>query len=60
MDNFIAKTGRIVVGVACGLIVAELVAIGANAAVDDVSFLAGKVNDVINPKPVKAKGFWRK
>ena len=26
----------------------------------DVSFVAKKVSDVINPKPVKAKGFWRK
>ena len=35
-------------------------AIGANAAVDDVSFVAKKVSNVINPEPVKAKGFWRK
>lgn len=60
MDNIIAKAGRTVTGVACGLIAAELVAIGANAAVDDIVYLVEKVNDVINPNPVKAKGFFRK
>ena len=60
MDNIIAKAGRTVTGVACGLIAAELVAIGAHAAVDDIVYLVEKVNNVINPKPVKAKGFFRK
>ena len=47
MDNIIAKAGRTVTGVACGLIAAELVAIGANAAVDDIVYLVEKVNNVM-------------
>lgn len=54
------KAGKVAVGIIGAALVAEVVAIGANAAVDDVSFVAKKVSNVINPEPVKAKGFWRK
>lgn len=59
MDSLL-KVGKVAVGIIGAAVVAEVVAIGANAAFDDISFVAKQVNNVINPEPVKAKGFWRK
>ena len=59
-NNIILKAGKIAVGIIGAAVIAEGVAIAANAAVDDIAFGLKKVNNIINPEPVKAKGFWRK
>ena len=60
MDGLLAKAGKVVVGIAGALIVGELTAIGANAAMDDIKVVSSQILGVINPEPVKPKGFLRR
>ena len=60
MDGLLAKAGKVAVGIAGALIVGELTAIGANAAMDDLKVVSSQILRVINPEPVKPKGFLRR
>ena len=60
MDGLLAKAGKVAVGIAGALIVGELTAIGANAAVDDLKVVSSQILGVINPEPVKPKGLFRR
>lgn len=60
MDELIAKAGKVAVGIAGALIVGELTAIGANAAIDDIKVVSSRIMGVINPEPVKPKGWFRR
>jgi hypothetical protein len=60
MNNALLKLGKTVAGVTAAVIVGELVAIGANAAVDDAGYLVRKAKDTFGPEPVQPKGFFKR
>lgn len=55
MENIVLKGLKGAAGLACGAITAELVAIGANAAFDDLSTVKKMVVEAMNPTPEKKK-----
>ena len=57
-DNILAKGVKIAAGLACGIIAAEVTAIGANAAIDDISFLKNKIAP--KPQPPVKKGLFKR
>ena len=59
MDSTLAKIGKIAVGVVGALMVGEITAIGANAAIDDLKVVGSQLKGYINPEPVKPKRFGR-
>jgi hypothetical protein len=54
------KVGKIATGIVAAVIVGELTAIGANAAVDDGKYLYKKAKDTFAPEPVQPKGFFKR
>lgn len=52
---------KILAGVGVGLIAAELVAIGSNAAFDDIDYMKESIGKKLNPEPEpKKSGFFKK
>lgn len=58
--ELLSKAGKVAVGLAGALVVGELTAIGFNAAIDDLKVVGSKIKGVIDPEPVRPKGFFRK
>lgn len=59
MDGML-KVTKVVVGIACGIVVAEGVAIAANAALDDVDDLVSTIKRRVSPPPEPKRGLFKK
>lgn len=60
MKEQILKATKVAAGIGVGVIAAEVVAIGANAAFDDIDVIKNSVAKHFNPEPPKKVGFFKK
>lgn len=60
MKEKILKATKVAAGIGVGVIAAEVVAIGANAAFDDIDVIKDSVGKHFNPEPPKKVGFFKK
>ena len=60
MKEQILKATKVAAGIGVGVIAAEVVAIGANAAFDDIGVIKDSIVHHFNPEPPKKVGFFKK